>query len=443
MCRRNGQRMLAPWPSCKSFVAGLVVAAAALGDAAVSAPNSAGDVDQRTAGVEMSANSTPAEAAPPLEGMLTSEVSLGADSSAACRQHGNCGSCAAARGWAYNCVWCPLDHQCHPDLSYLNKCPRNVSVVDPQKCPNSPARRTNFSTEVAYEMTIYAEAAYYDDPAQAGHGMPEGFKVLKTFKEAIGTWQKVFGYVGVHSSSKKLVVAFRGTDSTSELVAELMQHSLRHVEGAADNVKVASYFHEASRALALRIDGAVYAGFKLCPSCELRITGHSLGAAMAAMFAAHWVSQDSKFRRPLVYTFGQPRVGNWNWARLYDEMVPDTYRVVNSADIVPHIPLCSSNQTSCTKDTNDYYHSGKEVWFPAGDYTNGVMCGYRECTGSPRFEDPTCSDGLVTGPFLGSWSITDHSGYWTVLPGYKPMDYLRYCGQGSQQDKKEEETILV
>lgn len=39
-----------------------------------------------------------------------------------------------------------------------------------------------------------------------------------------------------------------------------------------------------------------------------------------------------------VMTFGQPRVGNAAFASYYSRHVPNTIRVVNEHDIVPHLP---------------------------------------------------------------------------------------------------------
>ena len=37
-------------------------------------------------------------------------------------------------------------------------------------------------------------------------------------------------------------------------------------------------------------------------------------------------------------TFGQPRIGNAVFASYYSELVPNTIRVTNGHDIVPHLP---------------------------------------------------------------------------------------------------------
>ena len=65
----------------------------------------------------------------------------------------------------------------------------------------------------------------------------------------------------------------------------------------------------------------------------LRITGHSLGAAVAALLAAYFEKQGYTVER--VVTFGQPRVTT----KLPPEYeLPVTTRVVNDLDVVPMVP---------------------------------------------------------------------------------------------------------
>ena len=66
------------------------------------------------------------------------------------------------------------------------------------------------------------------------------------------------------------------------------------------------------------------------------VTGHSLGAALAVLFAAEASSQTQNLR---VCTFAGPRVGFQNFVEAYNRCVPDTTRVVNLWDRVPDLPL--------------------------------------------------------------------------------------------------------
>lgn len=123
--------------------------------------------------------------------------------------------------------------------------------------------------------------------------------------------------------------------------------------------------------------GRVHRGFKAATESVLsaiiktlpaghRITvaGHSLGGALA-MLTAHALAREDKFAQLAspgtaeigieVYTFGQPRVGNWVFASDYNAALHDvTFRVVNAGDPVPKVPFVFGS----------YKHAGTEVYLP-------------------------------------------------------------------------------
>jgi Lipase (class 3) len=84
----------------------------------------------------------------------------------------------------------------------------------------------------------------------------------------------------------------------------------------------------------------------------LYITGHSLGGALAMLFAYRWSNPTIPIAG--IYTFGQPRVGDAKFRRRYDVLLgARTFRVVNEEDIVPRVPGLLLG----------YRHAGQEVFF--------------------------------------------------------------------------------
>jgi hypothetical protein len=71
---------------------------------------------------------------------------------------------------------------------------------------------------------------------------------------------------------------------------------------------------------------------------SLTICGHSLGGAVATLFALD-VAANAKFRQPTVYTYASPRTGDPSFADTYNQVVPQTYRIANRLDVVPKLPL--------------------------------------------------------------------------------------------------------
>ncbi|KAJ7562907.1 hypothetical protein O6H91_03G088600 [Diphasiastrum complanatum] len=81
-------------------------------------------------------------------------------------------------------------------------------------------------------------------------------------------------------------------------------------------------------------------------NAKLFITGHSLGGALATLFTAMLFSckEDAVAERiAAVYTFGQPRAGNQQFANYMDAKLNTPicryFRVVYSDDIVPRVPF--------------------------------------------------------------------------------------------------------
>jgi predicted lipase len=97
-------------------------------------------------------------------------------------------------------------------------------------------------------------------------------------------------------------------------------------------------------------------------NADIILTGHSLGGALAVMAAADLQSIFGKVKQ--LYTFGQPRVGNAAFANYMTNFIPNTFRVIDYGDQVPHVP----------QSILGFKHSGYEVWY----YERG-MSQYKIC----------------------------------------------------------------
>ena len=125
-------------------------------------------------------------------------------------------------------------------------------------------------------------------------------------------------------------------------------------------------------------------------------TGHSLGGAIATLFAYDMVKQNNKNIH--VITFGSPRVGNEEFVQDFITM-QDTnasYRITHKYDIVPHVP----------QEFLGYLHIPHELWYYEDDH-------YMDCDDSEK-EDSQCSDSC--GP-LHCTSINDHMHYLDINMG--------------------------
>lgn len=102
----------------------------------------------------------------------------------------------------------------------------------------------------------------------------------------------------------------------------------------------------------------------------MRTTGHSLGAALALLTQLDLLKEG-------IYTtminFGQPRVGDSNFAREVSKLTPGSYRVTHAQDVVPHMPF----------EAMGYRHQCTEVYEDSDGQV--TICSNKDC------EDENCS----------------------------------------------------
>ena len=268
--------------------------------------------------------------------------------------------------------------------SYCLPAPKSSSegdqtYLDDEKLLSPPLRRPAYSDRMAYVLAELSDLAYYqfegangfinDAIEQAkridltdesnirefldgfsaemmsGHRLSlnafsgilerSGFSLLGTIN--VGETQGFVSKRTVPGEPPYVVLAFRGTEKKiSDWLTDL--RCVPTVEGTA---KVHSGFLEAftkekdsAGRTAQQVvedilsrDDAKESGQPL----PLFITGHSLGGALA-LLATKLVAPDVT---GACYTFGAPRVANYEYFRLLKTPV---YRIVNSSDVVPRVP---------------------------------------------------------------------------------------------------------
>ena len=69
------------------------------------------------------------------------------------------------------------------------------------------------------------------------------------------------------------------------------------------------------------------------------LTGHSLGGALATIVAANYTLQEPSVEVAGIYTFGQPRAGDFTFAKIFNAVLKDKmFRMVNNNDVVTRLP---------------------------------------------------------------------------------------------------------
>ena len=187
-----------------------------------------------------------------------------------------------------------------------------------------------------------------------------------------------------------LIVAFRGTQDLRNWVTDLDCEFVR-LGGA----RVHRGFHQALHSVWDDLERVIASQAR----ARLWLTGHSLGGALAMLFAwrcERWVDG--------LYTFGQPRVGDAHFAESYGYggLKFRTFRVVHADDIVPRVPWLLGR----------YRHAGHEVFCPSPSSFQ---------LDRPWFTRlPSDLRGLADELHRGRLALLDHhhiKGYLALFPG--------------------------
>ncbi|XP_039154708.1 LOW QUALITY PROTEIN: lipase-like [Eucalyptus grandis] len=215
---------------------------------------------------------------------------------------------------------------------------------------------------------------------------------------------KTKAYVGVAKDLNAMVIAFRGTQehSIQNWVEDLYWKQLDINYPGMPGAMVHHGFYFAYHNTTIRpgILDVVIRAKDLYGDINVMVTGHSMGGGMASFCGLDLVV-NHEARNVQVLTFGQPRIGNAVFASYYSDRVPNTIRITNGHDIVPHLPPYYSRFPQKT-----YHHFPREVWLYNIGFGSLVYQVEKVCDSSG--EDPSCSRS-VTGN-----SIADHLVYYGV-----------------------------
>lgn len=314
-----------------------------------------------------------------------------------CKTYTDCKTCTLDKSWnEERCQWCPLDRECHDPSSSENPCLKNLNIVNPKLCREN--KYGKYDPHSAFLHTLMSAAAYSKDPKMCLQKMnaTKDFEIKDIIKHdckdlPLFTYKECVAYTAVSHTHRVITLAFRGTRTLSsqifdQIISVLTIPKVPFPTGG----EVQRYFANAHKKLYNDVNASVTTLVKMYPEYNFVVTGHSLGGALASLAAVTLAYQHViPLRNMAIYTFGEPRVGDKNFAFNYDRLVNNSWRVVHNRDIISHLPLCSLF-SGCSTPDNGPFHHRTEIFYP--NVTMEKDSFYKECRGDDSYN---CSDGMI------------------------------------------------
>lgn len=227
---------------------------------------------------------------------------------------------------------------------------------------NEPSKEI-YNVEVAKLMINFIMSSYnlYADYDPA---LTKGVKLVTK----VGT----NGYL--YTMNGDYVYAFRGTMTAKDLIADLIfNQTLFKAKSynANDQVLVHSGFYD----LWKTHNDDIIESLKQIPSgATVYVTGHSLGAALAAYSALEISNARNDSNNTILYVFAPPRCGNDRFIDEITRLVPHQWATINRRDVVCDLP-----PPVCPTFTKTYLYDDYRVT-QVSDFETGEIAGNHHLT---------------------------------------------------------------
>ncbi|MDT9717390.1 lipase family protein [Paenibacillus sp. ClWae2A] len=245
--------------------------------------------------------------------------------------------------------------------------------------------------------------------------LPQGYTLRFNILALAGVEEpelEVFGFIA--ESKDKVVIIYRGTRTfkDNESDQDLFQIPYPFVRNVGKTHRGFTCIYQSAR------EKIIEELNKLSTNKRLFVAGHSLGGALAVLTALD-IAVNTRFKHPVVYTYGSPRVADPEFASSFNQTVKNSFRIVNVHDIIPTLPA-KTYPPPLTKNGLFYRHVNTKVSLsfqlnslPVRNHE--IVCyfkflsrqnpGYTEalCTDNPGF----CPDTGLCVPFIGICSAQE------------------------------------
>jgi len=178
----------------------------------------------------------------------------------------------------------------------------------------------------------YAQYKFALQPAGPTWVIQDGYTLNGTFSARENAKSLPFGFVA--SKNGVFYIVIRGTQTPLEWFDDASIHPTPFRNGWGSTTTGFLSIHEQIFPAILAIIEEQRTNIE-----KLFITGHSLGAALAKLAAADLIVSAPAAVEPTLYTFSGPRVGDATFAGKFKEQGLTAWRIFNTEDIVPTLPL--------------------------------------------------------------------------------------------------------
>jgi len=174
------------------------------------------------------------------------------------------------------------------------------------------------------------------------------------------------GFVALDEPSNTIYLVFTGTDplALQDWFDDLNFFPVSFPGCPSQDCWVDGGFYHTYLALREQVLAALAVYRQEHPTAVLHLTGHSLGGALA-VFAALELIHTLGLRVEMLYTFGQPRIGNVAFQKFLQASLEASscahFRITHHRDPVPHLPPSLPPSHS-----HGFRHEPQEVYYPCG-----------------------------------------------------------------------------
>lgn len=201
--------------------------------------------------------------------------------------------------------------------------------------------------------------------------------VVEKIITASASSPRITAFIGYDPSDRAIVISFRGTSTPGRWINSLRVAKLKEHPDPACNCQVHAATYDEWTSISSVVLTTMDNLSTKYSQPRIIFTGHGLGgwfATLAAMdCAAHYT------KNFVVYTFGEPRLGDDRFATFASKLLVDKrFRVTSGGDVISLLP----------PKARGYRHFGKEIWFPNHFENSPKLCRNFDGPGA----DKSCSE---------------------------------------------------